>query len=47
MKKTYMIPTMQVVKIQTAQMLAGSPQLNGTYEGGTVLSRQYYWDDEE
>ena len=40
MKKTYMIPTLQVVKIQTTQILAGSPGLTGTYDGGEILSRE-------
>jgi hypothetical protein len=40
MKKTYMIPTLQVVKIQPSRILAGSPELTGTYTGGTVLSRE-------
>lgn len=50
MKKTYNIPTLKVVKIHTACILAGSPGLTGTYNGGTVLSRQdrgSFWDDEE
>jgi hypothetical protein len=50
MKKTYMIPTMKVVKIQPARILAGSPDLTGTYNGGKVLSRQARfsdWDEEE
>jgi len=40
MKKTYIIPTLQVVKIQTTQFIAASPGLTGTYTGGTVLSRE-------
>jgi len=50
MKKTYIAPTLKVVKIQTTQLLTGSPQLNGTYNGGTVLSRQQRdsgWDDDD
>lgn len=50
MKKTYNIPTLKVVKIHTACILAGSPGLTGTYNGGTVLSRQdrgSFWDDED
>jgi hypothetical protein len=36
MKKTYLIPTLQVVEIQTQQMLAAStPGLGGEYGGGT------------
>ena len=42
MKKTYQIPTLEVVKVQTQQMLAGSPSVsmfneNATGEG---LSRE-------
>lgn len=50
MKKTYIIPTLEVVKIQTTTILAGSPGLTGTYTGGTVLSREggdSDWDEEE
>ena len=49
MKKTYIIPTSKVVKIQTTQLLNGSPKLNGTYNGGTVLSREQRnsgWDED-
>ena len=35
-----MIPTLQVVKIQTTQILAGSPGLTGTYGSGQILSRE-------
>ena len=39
MKKTYMIPVMEIVKIQTQQMMASSPVLGGNYSGGgTVLA---------
>ena len=42
MKKTYIIPELEVVRIQTQQMLAGSPQLSGIeYNGETVLSREF------
>ena len=47
MKKTYMIPTLQVVKIQTTQILAGSPGLTGTYSGGQVLSRGAGFSDSD
>ena len=49
MKKTYINPTMEVVKLQMhQQMLAGSdPQLTGTYTGGEVLGRDFEFDDEE
>ena len=48
MKKTYIIPEMEVVKIQIQQMLAASP--NGAYDeqgSGTQLSREFEFDDEE
>ena len=41
MKKTYINPTMTVVKLkQRPNLLSGSPKLGGTYSGGTVLSRE-------
>ena len=42
-----MIPTLQVVKIQTTQILAGSPELTGTYKGGQVLSRESRFSDSD
>ena len=43
MKKTYIIPELEVVRIQTQQMLAGSPKLSGwEYEGEDVLSRELF-----
>lgn len=48
MKKTYINPQIQVVKIQIQQMLAASP--NGAYDeqgSGTQLSREFDFDDEE
>ena len=47
MKKTYMIPTLQVVKIQTTQFIAASPGLTGTYNGGKVLSREANFSDSD
>ncbi len=49
MKKTYINPTMEVVKLQMhQQMLTGSdPKLNGEYEGGTVLGRDFDFEDED
>ena len=41
MKKTYIIPELEVVRIQTQQMLAASvpPELSGqSYEGETILA---------
>ena len=49
MKKTYTTPCMEIVKIQTAGMLAGSMNLNDTtVSGNSALSREsdIYWDDE-
>ena len=49
MKKTYKNPELQVVKIQTQQMLAGSPGYGGTTEqtGGNLVRESYGWWDEE
>ena len=49
MKKTYQIPTLEVVKVQTQQMLAGSPSVsmfneNATGEG---MSREFEFTDGE
>ena len=42
MKKTYIIPEIEVVKIRAnQQLLAGSPGLNGEYGGGTILAPAY------
>ena len=50
--KRYIKPEVAMVLVQTMQMLASSdPKLNGTYEGGQVLSRENnsssLWDDDE
>ena len=53
MKKTYMIPTMKVVKIQSACILAGSNmQVQGDYDEKTVTvgaRRAHFsdWEEEE
>lgn len=50
MKKTYINPTMCVVKLQTTMMLAASfnEQLNTTGgDGSNALGRDYEFDDEE
>ena len=53
MKKTYIAPCMEIVKVQTAGMLAQSSfDLNSstTVEGSSALSRESggsSWDDEE
>lgn len=45
MKKTYIIPEMEIVKVQTPQILSGStPQLSGEYDGSDILGRET--DDE-
>jgi hypothetical protein len=50
MKKTYKTPQMEVVKIQTASMLAASTQSIGFGDGnqdvGGAASREYYYDEE-
>ena len=50
MKKTYKTPQMEVVKIQTATMLASSTQsigFGGGYQDvGGAASREYYYDEE-
>ena len=50
MKKIYMIPTLQVVKIQPAQFIATSEQVGvgEEYSGGKpVLSRQAGFSDDD
>ena len=47
MKKTYINPTLTVVKVQPARILAGSPELTGTYDGGTILGREAEFSDWE
>jgi len=50
MKKTYKTPQMEVVKIQTATMLAASTQSVGFGSGyqdvGGAASRECYFDEE-
>jgi hypothetical protein len=40
MKKTYIEPKNTVVKISLETLIAQSPALTGTYNGGSVLSRE-------
>jgi len=52
MKKIYIIPTMDVIKIQTTVgMLAGSNvdmnDKNGSGDAGSGLSRSFFFDDED
>lgn len=48
MKKIYMIPTTQVVKLQTAGMIAGSLPYGGTTEqtSGNFSREGSFWDDD-
>ena len=45
MKKTYMIPTVQVVKIQPAQFIANSMLVDPTKEVSTQMGRQARFSD--
>lgn len=51
MKKTYINPVMNVVKIETQQMLAASKTTlgfgEGTKSGGAACGREDDWDDWE
>jgi len=50
MKKTYINPTMTVVKIQTQhQMLAGSPAYGGTTSetSGNLSRESSFWEEDE
>lgn len=54
MKKVYIEPTMNIVKVQVSQMIAASPEgydknINTTGgDGGSALGRSNsIWDDEE
>jgi hypothetical protein len=48
MKKQYINPSMEVVEIKAQQLLAGSPQLNGTLGGGDpILGREADYDAED
>lgn len=45
MKKQYINPEMEIVKIESRQLLSGSPILGGEYGGETPLSREYDFDE--
>ena len=48
MKKTYINPAMEIVKIATQQMLAASVEFGeGQKDGGAAAGRSYDIDDEE
>ena len=47
MKKTYIKPVIQTYQINCkTQLMAGSPQLGGDYNGGTVYSPGMELDDD-
>ena len=46
MKKKYINPAMEIVKIETQQVIAGSPGLGGQYNGDTPESRFFDYDEE-
>ncbi|MBQ9676860.1 MAG: hypothetical protein IJV44_01835 [Prevotella sp.] len=41
MKKTYINPEMEVIKINAPQIMAGSPGFGGEFGGGTPESREF------
>ena len=48
MKKTYINPVMDIVKVQTQQMLAASLEFGeGQKDGSAAAGRSYDFDDEE
>ena len=47
MKKTYMIPTLKVVKIQPAQVIATSVNMYGSNAEGAAMGRQAGFSDDD
>ena len=51
MKKTYIIPATTILQMQTAQMIATSVDINGSYDGTKQIEsrsdRNSFWDDDE
>lgn len=49
MKKTYQIPTIKVVRVETLQMIAESIYMGDsvTTASGAESRRRDFWDDEE
>ena len=49
MKKTYINPELEVIKIATQQMLAASTELldTGSYDGGEIFAPENDFIDEE
>lgn len=39
MKKQYINPVVEIIKVKMSQLMAGSPDLGGDYNGGEILSR--------
>ena len=47
MKKTYIIPTLEVVRVQTQQMLASSPGYGGSTDATSGnLAPEFYFDED-
>ena len=48
MKKTYIIPSVEVIRVQTQQMIATSAGFgSGTKDGGAAASPEFFFDDDE
>ena len=47
MKKTYMIPTLQVVKIQPAQFIAASVEMFGKNATNAAMGREASFSDDD
>ena len=48
MKKTYMIPTLEVIKIESNAMLCLSAGMGGSQNNNEALARPgFYYDEEE
>ena len=47
MKKTYMIPTLKVVKIQPAQVIAASVNMYGANANSEAMGRQAGFSDSD
>lgn len=47
MKKTYIIPSCEIVKLNAADIIATSIGTNNTQGNGTQLGREGFWDDDE
>ncbi len=46
MKKTYIIPSLEVIRVQTQQMLAASVQMYGKDATGAGLAPEFYFDED-